>query len=209
MKKKLMAVLLGTVMVFSLAACGGSKAGFTDDDLVFKGGSEEVTVAINHYLYVGEDDIGKYTEYDGLYADDYELYEEALATSRGLTTGMDISEYKDLYAVKNGYAAWELITYDDEGSTTRFDSYTNQSASDVYAKADSAWLDLGWCRENGKWRAMTDVEVMDVWFCDANYSDFGEVVILSVFVNNRDKVGAIDFYHFTYNSDWAALQDWQ
>lgn len=207
MKKKLMAVLLGTVMVLSLAACGNSKANFADDELVFKG-SENVEVALNHYIYVGVDEIGEYTEYDTLSANAYELYEEALATSRGLKIGMSLSDYKDLYAVKNGYATWELISYEEEGPMTGMKQYANQTAREMYNEADSIWLDLGWCKENGKWRVMTDAELIDVWFCEAKSSDFGEFVILSVFLDDSEEIGAMYLYHATYDKNWVSYQNW-
>lgn len=211
MKKKLMAVLLGTMMVLSLAACGSSKAAFTDDDLVVKAGSEEVRVALNHYFYMNDE----YSEYDNMLDyDDWEEYGTGFATSKGLELGMTMDDYKDLYAVKNGYALWELLDYDDDGygyiSTPA--EYTNESARTIYDeygdKADVAYLDLGWCKEDGKWRAMTDEELYDVWYCEASYSEFGEVAIISVGFDYYDRAAVLYLYHFTYNGDFADWSGW-
>ncbi|MCH5274703.1 MAG: hypothetical protein J1E65_02595 [Lachnospiraceae bacterium] len=208
MKKKLLAVLLGTMMVLSLTACGNSKAGFSDDELVFKG-SEDIEVELNHIIFVDEDEIGEYTEYYGMFVDDYKSYEETFATSRGLEIGMSLDDYKKLYNIKYGYAVWELITYD---SYTYLDYYTNQETSDMYndktIDVKTLWLDLGWYKDGGSWKAMTDEEFMSVWFCEADLDDYDEVAILSVYLDDYEEVGAMYLYHFTYDDDWVMFQGW-
>ena len=209
MKKKLMAVLLGTVMVLSLAACGSSKADFTDDDLVFKG-PREVKLELGYDFYTGSD----YAVYENLYVfDDWKEYDADFATARGLEIGMTLDDYKELYAVKNGYAMWELRDMEDDGSyMSQSARYTNESAADIYdaySETDQAWLFLGWCKEDGKWRVMTDEEVGDVWYCYAGYSDFGEVVLLSVVFYYDGEIAAMDMYHFSYDKDWAEWQAWE
>lgn len=200
MKKKLLAALLSTVMVLSLVACGNSKADFTDDDLTFKG-SKDITLQRNSGIFIWED----YTVCQDIHSYEYEEYDDDLATFRGLEIGMSLSDYKQQYAIKNGYALWELI----DGNYTSFDSYTNQSISNMYNDAENVWLDLGWCKENGKWRVMTDVEFRDTWFCDASLSNFSEIVFLSVNVDESEKIVGIQMYYVTYDNDWVTWQDWE
>lgn len=210
MKKKLLALILSAGMVLSLAGCGsgsgsGSKADFAADDLVFKG-SEEIRVALDHWLFVAED----YTDYENMYdVDDWTEYEEAFATSRGLEIGMTLDEYKKLYNIKYGYAVWEQITYDNY---TYLDYYTNQDSADMYndddISVDTLWLDLGWYKDGSSWKAMSDEEFMDVWFCHAGLDKYDEVAILSVYLDEFEEIGAMYFYHFTYDDDWVTWQGW-
>ena len=60
---------------------------------------------------------------------------------------------------------------------------------------NNAWLDIGFCKENGEWRALRDYEVQDTWFCDANLDDYEEVVVFApyfgeyrAYVTNYDGV---------------------
>lgn len=207
MKKKLLTWALSAVMVLSLAGCGsgsGSKAGFTDDDLVLKG-SEDFRVALDHFMYTTDG----YTDYEDMYVDDWTEYEEAFATSRGLKIGMTLDDYKKLYNIKYGYAVWEQITYDNY---TYLDYYTNQDSSDMYndddIAVDTLWLDLGWYKDGSSWKAMSDEEFMDVWFCHADLDKYDEVVILSVYLDEFEEIGAMYFYHFTYDNDWVTWQGW-
>lgn len=202
MKKKLLAAALAAVMVLGLTACG-SNAGFTEDDLVFKG-DEEITVDKDYAVIVYEDA----AYYMGITNDDYEEIAGVFETSRGLGLGMTLDDYKKLYGVKNGYAVWELFS-GDNNEYTSFDAYSNQSADEMYEDANNVWLDLAWCKEGGKWRAMTDVEVRDTWFCDADYDDFDEIVFLSVNLDDMDEVIGLAIYYVTYDEDWSEYQAWE
>lgn len=200
MKKKLLALILSTAMVLSLAGCG-SKAALAADDLVFAGSEDDVKLKVDNILYMEED----WTGWVDLNTGNYEEFYEEFVSARGLEVGMTLSDYKNLYAVKRGYAVWELI----DGGYTSFDEYTNQSASDMYKDADDVWLDLGWCKDGDKWRAMTDVEVQDTWFCDADLDAFDEIVFFSVGLDKNDKIQFIYVYYITYDEYWVALQGWQ
>lgn len=202
MKKKLFAVLLSTMMVLGLAACGNSKADFADSDLVFKG-SKDIQVA-KDYAIIVYDDVTYYTDH---VSGNYDEYDEEYATSRGLKLGMTLSDYQDLYSIKNGYAVWELYT-GSNNEYTSFDSYTNQTPADMYKEANNVWLDLGWCKEDGKWRIMTDVEVRDTWFCDADLDDYDEIVFFAVNFDSMGKIVGISLEHVTYDEDWVEWQGW-
>lgn len=199
MKKKLLALVFSAVMVMSLAACGGSKADFTNDDLIFKG-SEEIVLKRNTGIFIWPDE----TYYQDTHTGEYDGWEEDFATFRGLEIGMSLADFKKQYSIKNGYAVWELI----DGSYTSFDAYTNQNISNMYDDAENVWLDLGWCKENGNWRIMTDVEFRDTWFCDASLSKYDEIVFLSVNIDEDETVVGIQMYYVTYDEDWVTWQGW-
>lgn len=199
MKKKLLALVLSAAMVMSLAACGNSKADFTDDDLTFKG-SEEIVLKRNTGIFIWEDE----TYYQDTHTGEYDGWDEDFETFRGLGIGMSLDDFKKQYSIKNGYAVWELI----DGNYTSFDAYTNQNISNMYDDAENVWLDLGWCKENGNWRVMTDVEFRDTWFCDASLSKFNEIVFLSVNIDEDETVVGIQMYYVTYDEDWVIWQDW-
>ena len=202
MRKKILAALLIMTAAINLTACG-SGTGFSEDDLVLKG-PEDIVVDKDYAVIAYEDT----AYFMGLVDDDYEEYEGDYATSRGLELGGQLEDYKKLYGVKNGYAVWELFS-GDNNEYTSFDAYSNQSAGEMYDEANNVWLDLGWCKEGGKWRAMTDVEVRDTWFCDADYDDFDEIVFLSVNLDEMDEVIGLAIYHVTYDEAWADYQAWE
>lgn len=203
--KKILALLLTCVTLAGLTACGsGSASGWTDKDFTFKNGSETLEVEEGNALLVW--DTISYLTTDFV-DNSYDEYDGGFATNRGLELGMTLSDFKKLYNVKNGYAVWELLSGEDS-SYTSFDVYTNQQPSEMYADANSVWLDLGYANVNGKWKALTDVEVRDVWFCDADLDDFDEVVILSVNLDSLGEIVGIGMYHIDYNEDWVVWQDW-
>lgn len=203
--KKILALLLTCVTLAGLTACGsGSTSGWTDKDFTFKNGSETLEVEEGNALLVW--DTISYLTTDFV-DNSYDEYDGGFATNRGLELGMTLSDFKKLYNVKNGYAVWELLS-GENSSYTSFDVYTNQKPSEMYADANSVWLDLGYAKVNGKWKALTDVEVRDVWFCEADLDDFDEVVILSVNLDSLGEIVGIGMYHIDYNEDWVVWQDW-
>lgn len=203
--KKAVAVLLTCVAMLGLTACGGQKKeGWADADLDFKSASETVTVKKDH-AFITYNDVAYYTDYsDG----SYEEYSEAFATNRGLEIGMTVEDYAKLYSVKPGYAVWELYS-GSNNEYTSFAEYTNQDPSEMYdGTYGNVWLDLGFAKEDGKWRVLRDYEVQNVWFCDADFDDFDEVVVFAV---NFDKWGEIQGFsieHFTYDEVWDTWQGW-
>ncbi|MCH5275468.1 MAG: zinc-ribbon domain-containing protein [Lachnospiraceae bacterium] len=176
---------------------------WSDADFVMQG-SESVTVENGGMMFVE----GDWTGYINTITYYTEEFEEGLATARGLEVGMTLADYQSLYPVENGYAIWEE-NYTNYGYTTYMEAYTGQSAREMYEDgADDVWLDLGWCKEDGAWRIMTDMEVRDTWFCDAPLRDYGEIVILSVNFNYNDKIQCIYIYHVPYDDVWVEYQDW-
>lgn len=203
--KRVVAALLTCVMVLGLTACGGaSKSKWTEDDFTFKDGSEEVVVEEGTSLIVWDDVSYLTTDFGDK---SYEEYDGGFETNRGLEIGMTMDDFKKLYNVKNGYAVWELLSGEDSAYTS-FKAYSNQEPSAMYDNANSAWLDIGYKKEGGAWKQLTDEEVCDVWFCEADMSDYDEVVILSVNFDYDAEVCGIAMYHITYNDEWVTWQDW-
>lgn len=203
--KKAVAVLLICAAMLGLTACGGQKKeGWTDADLDFKSASETVTVKKDHSFitYEGE---AYYRDYSDGSAEEYV---ETFATNRGLEIGMTVEDYAKLYSVKPGYAVWELYS-GSSNEYTSFAEYTNQEPSEMYnGTYNNVWLDLGFCKEDGKWRVLKDYEVQNVWFCDADFDDFDEVVVFAVNLNKWGEVQGLSIEHFTYDEDWDAWQGW-
>lgn len=203
--KKAVAVLLTCVAMLGLTACGGQKKdGWTDADLDFKAGSDTVTVKVDH-SFITYEGYGSYLAYADA---SQKEYEDSFATSRGLEIGMTMEDYLKLYSVKPGYAVWERFS-GENNEYTSFAEFTNQDPGDMYDSTyNNVWLDLGYCKEGGKWRLMKDYEVQDTWFCDADYDDFEEVVVFAVNFNKYGEVQGISLEHFTYDEDWSEWQGW-
>lgn len=201
--KKALAVILACTMVLGLTACtGSSKSKWTEDDFVFVG-SEKLEVEEGHALIV-YDDATYLTSYeDG----SYEQYDEEFATNRGLELDMTIDDFKKLYTVMKGYAVWELYT-GDSNEYTSFNEYNNEDPSEMYEEANNVWLDIGFCKEDGKWRVLKDEEVRDVWFCDADLDDYGECVVFAINFDKLGEVVGISCEHFDYDKEWVEWQDW-
>ena len=206
MKKKILAAALACMMVFDMTACGGA-AKWTEEDFTFKGAENEITLKEGQEMIVYED-----TAYVREYDDgSYEEYAETFATAKGLEIGMELSDYKKLYSVVKGYAIWEIYSGTD-GMYTSFAEYNNQDPAEIYDSEDevtNVWLDLGFYKENGKWVAMEDVEVQDVWFCEADLEDYEECVILSVNIDTDGTVIGLGCNYFTYDEDWVEWQAWE
>lgn len=200
--KRVIAVLLACTMVLGLTACSGSKK-WTDKDLTFKSGSDQIKVEKDNAFIVYED-VSYLTQYsDG----SYEEFDTEYVTNRGLKLGMSLEDYKKMYNVVKGYAVWELYS-GSENEYTSFAEYNNQSPTDMYDESNNIWLDIGFCKEGGKWRQLKDVEVQDVWFCDASYSDFEEAVVFAVNFDKWEQVSGISLEHFTYDEGWTEWQGW-
>ena len=201
--KKLVAIMLTCVMALSLVACGNSKAKWTEEDLTFTGDSDSQEVKVDHAIIVYED-VTYYTDYaDG----SYEEFAEEFVTNRGLELGMSLEDYEKLYNVKPGYAVWELYS-GSNNEWTSFEAYTNQEPSEMYDEYNNAWLDIGYCKVDGKWEQLEDHEVMDTWFCDADLDAFEEVVIFAVNFDELGQVTGISLEHFTYDEAWVEWQGW-
>ncbi len=204
--KKIVAVLLTCTLLLSLTACGlGNTAGkWTNDDLVFTTGSEEVVVPEGKAFIVYDDESYLTNYSDGT----YEEYDKDFMTKRGLALGMTFEEFEKLYGVKNGYAVWEIYT-GENNEYTNFEAYTKQSLSEMYNDTNNnVWLDLAFTNVNGKWEQLTDVETQDVWFCDADLNAFGEVVVFGVNFDEWGRVSGISLEHFNYDEAWVEWQGW-
>ncbi|MGN0431879.1 MAG: hypothetical protein ACI4EQ_05925 [Lachnospiraceae bacterium] len=203
--KKLVAAVLTCVMAFSLVACGNSKAKWTDEDLVFVNGSEKQEVKCDHAMIVYSD-VSYYTDYaDG----DYEEFDFEFATNRGLELGMTLDDYKKLYSVKPGYAVWELYS-GSQNEYTSFAAYTNQEPDEMYnGTNNNVWLDIGYCKVDGKWKVMEDYEVQNAWFCDADLDEYEEVVVFAVNFDTDGEITGISLEHFTYDDAWVEWQAWE
>ena len=180
-----------------------NREGFTDADLVFRNDSVEVTVERDHAFIVRSSGVSYYSSYGD---NSYEEY-GALETSRGLKLGDSLEDYLSLYAVKSGYSAWELYS-GDNNEYTSFAEYEGQSPATMYESYNNVWLDIGFSKENGEWRILTDHEIMNTWFCDAPLSDYEEVVIFAVNFDSWGEVVGISCEHFSYNEAWVEQQDW-
>lgn len=204
--KKLLAVLLTCSMVFGLTACGlGGGAGqWTDADLSFSTDSDKIEVE-NGKAFIVYKDSSYLTEHsDG----SYEEYQDEYVTSRGLKLGMSLDEVKKLYKILNGYAVWEVYT-GESNEYTNFVAYKNQDPEDMYdGTNNNVWIDLGFCKENGKWRELKDVEVQDIWFCDADFNDYEEVVVFGINFDDMGYVNGISLEHFDYDQAWSDYQGW-
>lgn len=200
--KRVLALVLTCMTVLGLTACGGSsKIQWTDEDLTFQKGSKKIEVELGNSILMWDDITYLTTDFED---NIYEEYDGGFATNRGLEVGMTLDDYKELYNVKNGYAVWELIS----GDYTSFDAYTNQKPLELYEDAGSVWLDIGYSKVNGRWKVLTDVEVRDVWFCDADLDDYDEIVILSVGIDSMGEIVGISMYHTEYDEEWVVWQDW-
>lgn len=205
--KKLLAVLLTCTMIFGLTACGmgNTTKSWTDEDLTFSNGSEQVTVPMGKAFIVYED-VSYLTDYsDG----SYEEYDTEYLSSRGLELGMTFEDYTKLYKVMNGYAVWEIYT-GENNEYTSFDAYSNQSLAEMYeGENNNVWLDLGFYKTDGKWKQLKDVEVQNVWFCDADFDDYEEVVVFGVNFDKWGQVIGISLEHFDYDEGWSEWQGWE
>ena len=138
----------------------------------------------------------------------YDEYDKEYATNRGLKLGMTFDDFKKLYDVMNGYAVWELYT-GESNEYTEFDVFTNQDLTEMYdGTYNNVCLDLGFSKVDGKWKQLTDVEVRDVWFCDADYNDYDEILVFSVSFDKFGEVIGIYQYHFIYDEAWSEWQGW-
>lgn len=200
--KRALAILLACTMVLGLTACSGSKK-WTGKDFIFNSGSEQVAVKKDHAFIVYEG-ISYLTQYsDG----SYEEYASEYETNRGLKLGMTLNDYKKLYPVVKGYAVWELYS-GSENEYTSFAEYNNQNPSDMYDDSNNVWLDIGFCKEGNNWRALKDFEIQNVWFCDAEYSEYEEAVVFAVNFDKWGQVVGISLEYFTYDESWTEWQGW-
>lgn len=204
--RKVLAVLLTCTMIMGLTACGlgGSSSKWTDADLTFTYDSEKLDVPVGKAFIVYEDVSYLTTYSDG----SYEEYDKEYTTNRGLKLGMTFDDVKELYDVMNGYAVWELYT-GENNEYTEFDVYTNQDLTEMYdGTNNNVWLDLGFYKVDGKWKQLTDVDVRDVWFCDADFNDYDEVIVFGVNFDKFGKVIGISQEHFIYDEAWSEWQGW-
>ena len=182
----------------------GNKEEFTDADLIFSNGSTQIEVALNNsfIVYPNGSQILSYADAD------YATSEGLFSTNRGLEIGMTLDDYRELYYVEPGYAVWELFR-GENNEYTSFAEYTGQSPADMYdGTYNNAWLDIGFCKENGEWRALLDYEVRDTWFCDADLDDYEEVVVFAVNLNQWGEVCGLSLEHFSYDEGWVDWQGW-
>ena len=201
-----------------------ASSGWSDEDFVFTSDSQSVTVDLGYGFRVDTYyEMSYLTDYYEAYLTDYfggdEVYDDiSFRTNRGLTPGMTFQDYISLYGLQPGYVAWEVILSDDVDDYTAFSEYSGGSAYEIYdyyyEKYDyeyyvNAWMDLGYCKENGEWRLLADKEVRDIWFCEAPLSDYDEVVILSVNVYKDDMIGDISLVHLNYDREWVVSQNWE
>lgn len=202
--KKFIVTLLSIMTVLSLCACGSlaSKGiSFSEDDLVLVDGSDELELELNHSVYIWPD----YTYVEDHSDYSYEELETDYETAKGLAIGDKVEDYKKLYFTQNSDAVWELC---DSQNYTEFSKYTGQSAADMVGTDNATWLDVGFYLDNGKWKQLTDVEVRDIWLCEADLDDFDEVVIMSVNLNEFDEVNCISVNYFEYDEGFVTYQDW-
>ncbi|MBQ9135211.1 MAG: hypothetical protein IJX66_03840 [Lachnospiraceae bacterium] len=176
---------------------------FGDADLVFMGTSDNLKVELDHSILIYPD-VTYYTEYA---TGNYDEYAEEYMTARGLELGMTMEDYLALYNVESGYAVWELYS-GSSNEYTSFVAFEGDDPADMYYDYNNAWLDIGYCKENGEWRQLEDWEVMDTWFCDAYLDDYEEVVIFAVNINQSGKVTGISLEYFTYDEGWVEWQNW-
>ncbi len=213
--KKLVVSLLTLVMVCGLTACGNSK-GWTDEDFIMKNGDDEVEVKKETvwYGFDGASYLDDYAAWVDGDADYEEAFDDEYATNRGLEIGMEMEDFCELYDVKPGYAVWEVVS-GDNGEWTEFAEYKlDEDIEDVYDEFSdelypNVWLDLGYYKDGKKWVAMEDVDVQDVWFCDADDDNFKEVAILSVNFDMEGEVQAISLSHIKYDGTWEEWQGWE
>ncbi|MBO5165691.1 MAG: zinc-ribbon domain-containing protein [Lachnospiraceae bacterium] len=188
-------------MTTQMVAAGSE---FSDADLVFIGSSDNQPVELDHSIIVYSD-VTYYTEYATA---NYDEYAEEYMTARGLELGMTLDDYVALYNVEEGYAAWELYS-GSENEYTSFLAYEEgEDPAEMYYDYNNAWLDIGYCKEDGEWRQLEDWEVMDTWFCDAYLDDYEEVVVFAVNIDEWGEVIGISLEHFTYDEGWVEWQGW-
>ena len=189
---------------YSVPEYDGNKEEFTDADLMFYCGSDSTEVSLNHSFIVYADGSQIISYVDA----ERETTEDVYVTNRGLALGMTLEDYKNLYFVEPGYAAWELFR-GENNEYTSFAEYTGQDPFDMYdGTYNNAWLDIGFCKENGEWRALRDYEVQDTWFCDANLDDYEEVVVFAVNLDQWGEIRGLSLEHFTYDDGWVEWQGW-
>lgn len=201
--KKLAAVVLTCTMAFGLVACGNSKTNWTEEDFVFVNGSDKQEVECDYAMTIYSD-VSYYVDHT---TGDYEEFDFEFATNRGLELGMALKDYKELYSVKSGYAVWELYS-GDSNEYTSFEQYTNQEPGEMYDEFNNVWLDIGYCKVDGKWKLMEDYEVVNTWFCDADLDEYEEVVIFAVNFDTVGRITGLSCEHFTYDDAWVEWQDW-
>ncbi len=175
---------------------------WNDADLTFTDGNSQVTVELNHAFIVYEGESYLTDHSDG----SYEEYGEFM-TNRGLAMGMTLDDYMRLYDVTDGYVVWEVYS-GDSNEYTGFYEYTGQSPDEMHDMGNTVWLDIGFYKQDGVWNRLMDYEIRDVWFCDADLSDYDEVIVFAVNFDVWGDVTGISLEYFTYDEDWVVWQDW-
>lgn len=180
------------------------KVHFSDADLNFISASGETVTAELNYAFIAYDAEAYLTDYaDGAWEEWYEDF----ATARGLEVGMFMEDYIEMYDVKQNYAVWECFS-GDNNEYTSFEAYSKQEPAELYEEYNNVWLDIGFCMENGEWQQLEDYEVQNVWFCDADLSDYDEVVVFAVNLDSYGQICGISVEHFTYDEGWVEWQGW-
>ncbi len=175
---------------------------WSDADLSFTDGSSQVTVELNHAFIVYEGESYLTDHSDG----SYEEYGEFM-TNRGLAMGMTLDDYMRLYNVTDGYVVWEVYS-GESNEYTGFYEYTGQSLEEMHDMGNTVWLDIGFYKQDGVWNRLMDYEIRDVWFCDADLSDYDEVIVFAVNFDLWGEVTGVSLEYFTYDEDWVVWQDW-
>lgn len=205
MRKKIGILLAVAMMTVALCGCSNLLNSrdkvFSEEDLVFYNGSEEIELQLNQTLSI---------EYDSTYLEEqadysYEEYEAGFQTARGLSLGDSKEDYKELYYNEDNYAVWELC---DSDNYTKFEKYSGQSAEEMADENTQKWLDTGYYLKDGKWKRLTNIEVKNIWLCYADLEDFDEVVIISANLSDFDEIVRIDVYYFEYDEDFVEYQGW-
>lgn len=206
--KQISKIIIALLMITCMCGCAGplsfgpKEQAFSEDDLVFVGEDSTIQLDLNQSIYIGTD--YAYTEEHSAYS--YTDYYENFQTARGLECGDYIDDYKDAYFKRDINAVWE-ICYDDY--TTMFKQYDGKSIDELSDSSVLVWLDCGYYRDGDKWKRLSDYEVKDIWFCDAEFEDYDEVVIISANLSEDNQISCISFNYFEYDEDFAAYLSWE
>ncbi len=203
--RKFFALLL-TVIIVAVTGCGSTKnAGtWTDEDFSFQNQSEVMELPSGSAMMVRE---GKtYTLPLKVDAAGYEEYPESFTMDRGLELGSTLKDYKKLYPAGAESLIWEVYTSDGD---TYFKPYGNETLTGLYdAYEGSVWLDVAYAYENGTWVPLAGHELQDIWFCEADPSEYDRVALLSVNFDKEEIVTGIYLYHIVYDEAFIAWQNW-
>ena len=126
MKKKILTILFATVMLMSMAGCGGEKEMVKDEEFKITQEREEKVPRVNIVNALGFDVCGLYLSGTG-----EEEWKEAELDKNILSNGKNIS-----IELAEEYESYDIRVEDEEGNEMIFEDYDLSSISNITLTVD-------------------------------------------------------------------------